>query len=102
MEPRCGSWACWLGVVGASRGVPSLVVGLLPFDKAEAGLGGGPIESPLLKKLGLLRVLPAAGEEGSCDKLSIVLSDRDGRDFLTPDGGISPSSFPSTCSVGLP
>lgn len=101
IEPRWESWECWLGVAGTRRGVPSLVVGLLPFDKAEAGLAGGPIDSPLLKKLGLLRVFPATGEEGSCDRLSIVLSDKDGRDFLRPEGGASPSSFSSACSVGL-
>jgi hypothetical protein len=78
-----------LGVTGVVRGGPSLVVGLLPFDKAELGLAGGPIESPALKKLDLRRVFPAFGEDGSCARLSTVLSDKDGRDFRTPVCGAS-------------
>jgi hypothetical protein len=85
------------GVAGTVSGVPSLVVGRLPFDKAEAGLGGGPIESPLLKKLDLRRPFPPAGEVGNCDRLSIVRSDRDGRDFLTAGAGSSESASGAYC-----
>jgi hypothetical protein len=64
--------------------VPSLVNGrrsLFPSD--EAGRIGGGIELSALKKLDLLLLpLPPAGDDGSCDKLSIVRSDSEGRDFL--------------------
>jgi hypothetical protein len=69
------------GVLGNACGVPSLVIGR-PLDSAEAGLRGGGIELSALKKLDLRLVLLAAGEDGSCDRLSIVLSESDGRDFL--------------------
>lgn len=80
-----------LGVVGMRVMVPSLVVGLLPLlwlDMAEAGRRGGPMELSWLKKLDLRRlVLPFAGEEGRCDRLSMVRSESEGRDFLV--GGSS-------------
>ena len=44
----------FLGVVGVACVVPSLVVGLLPFDKAEPGLGGGSMEPSASKKLDVL------------------------------------------------
>jgi hypothetical protein len=71
------------GVAGITPNVPSLVVGLLPLlDMAEAGRNGGGMLLSALKKLDL-RLLPlAAGDDGSWDKLSMVLSDSDGRDFF--------------------
>lgn len=74
-----------LGVAGIGKAGPSLVVGLLVFDIAEAGLKGGGMVLSALKKLDLRRVLPAAGEEGSCDRLSTVRSDSEGRDFFFGD-----------------
>lgn len=72
-----------LGVVGSRSPAPSLVEGLLPlllFDMAEAGRSGGGMELSWLKKLDLRRLpFPFAGEEGSMDRLSTVLSDREGR-----------------------
>lgn len=89
------------GVAGAARGVPSLVVGRLPFDNAEAGRAGGPIDSPLLKKLDLLRPLLPAGDEGSWDRLSIVRSDREGRDC--PTAGLwASTSFSNAYSDSFP
>lgn len=74
------------GVAGKGWGGPSLVVGLLLLlDKAEAGRKGGPMEVSALKKLDLRRVLLAAGDEGSCARLSTVLSESDGRDFFFRD-----------------
>lgn len=43
---------------------------------------GGGIELSALKKLDRLLPLLPAGEAGTCDRLSIVLSDNDGRTFL--------------------
>lgn len=84
-----------LGVVSSRLAVPSLVVGLLPllrFDMAEAGRRGGGILLSWLKKLDLRCLpLPFAGEDGNCDKLSIVLSDSDGRDFLFTNSSTSTS-----------
>ena len=65
--PVCEVTVVLLGVAGMARGVPSLVFGRLLLDKADAGLSGGPIDSPLLMKLDLWRVFPVGGEEGSCD-----------------------------------
>jgi hypothetical protein len=59
------------------------VVGLLLLlDIAEAGRRGGGILLSALKKLDLRRPLLCAGDEGSCARLSIVRSERDGRDFF--------------------
>lgn len=75
-----------LGVFGKRLAVPSLVVGLLPlllFDMADAGRSGGGMAPSWLKKLDRRRLpLPPTGEEGRFDRLSIVLSDSDGRGFL--------------------
>jgi hypothetical protein len=59
--------------------VPSLVVGLLPplLDMAEAGRSGGGMLLSALKKLDLRLPFPAAGEEGSWARLSMVLSESD-------------------------
>lgn len=95
--PRWEGRAPLCGVAGTARGVPSLVVGRLPLDDAEAGLGGGPIESLLVKKLDLRRPLLPAGEEGNCDRLSTVRSDKDGRDFLTAGPGASSSMSSAYC-----
>jgi hypothetical protein len=81
MDPREPDGANLLGVLGSAWGVPSLVIGL-PLDSAEAGLRGGGMELSALKKLDLRLVLLTAGEEGNCDKLSTVLSESEGRDFL--------------------
>jgi len=71
----------------ASRGAgfanpASLVPGLRGTLIAEAGREGGPIGLTIglspLKKPDLLRSV--AGVAGSCDRLSTVRSDRDGRD----------------------
>jgi hypothetical protein len=81
MDPLEARGASLRGVLGTFCGVPSLVMGL-PLDRAEAGLRGGGMELSALKKLDLRLVLLAAGEEGSCERLSTVLSESDGRDFL--------------------
>ena len=76
-----------LGVTGGRLAVPSLVVGLLPLlllDIADAERRGGAMLLSWLKKLDLRPLLlPLAGEEGSWARLSTVLSDSDGRDFLS-------------------
>ena len=71
---------------GLEEVLPSLVPGLLPallfLLIAEAGRAGGPIAIGLsggLKKLDLRRSL---GVDGTEFKLSIVLSDNDGREGL--------------------
>lgn len=72
-----------LGVAGIGWNVPSLVLGLLPLlDIAEAGRSGGGMLLSALKKLDLRRAFPPAGDDGSWDKLSMVLSESDGRDFF--------------------
>ena len=70
------------GVAGRGCCAPSLVDGLLPFDMAEAGRsGGGMLLSPL-KKLDLRLPFFGAGDDGSCDRLSIVLSESEGLLFF--------------------
>jgi hypothetical protein len=96
IDPLDASEPNLLGVLGSARGVPSLVIGL-PLERAEAGLRGGGIELSALKKLDLRLVLPTAGEDGSCDRLSMVLSESDGRDFL---GVAFTGSTNSVCSSG--
>lgn len=81
IDPRCDGPANRLGVDGVARGVPSLVIGRLLFPSWEPGRGGGAIGLSAEKKLDLRLVFPA-GDDGSCDKLSTVRSDNDGRDFL--------------------
>jgi hypothetical protein len=72
--------------------VPSLVPGrLLLFPIADPGLAGGGIGLSGEKKLDLLRPF-CLGDAGICAKLSIVRSDRDGRDFLDAGRSTSPSS----------
>jgi hypothetical protein len=80
----------FLGVAGSACGAPSLVDGLLLFDIAEAGRSGGGMLLSALKKLDLRLPFPAAGDDGSCERLSIVLSESDGRLFFL--------SVFSTCS----
>src|SRR5262245_35524933 len=41
IDPLWEGAASFLGVVGVAWGVPSLVMGRLPFDSAEAGRRGG-------------------------------------------------------------
>lgn len=100
-EPRCEGWTILRGVTGAAWGVPSLVIGRLPFDSAEAGLRGGGMELSALKKLDLRLDLLTAGDEGNCDKLAMVLSERDGRAFLGA-GCTATSSFSGEWSVSGP
>ena len=71
-----------LGVTGDARIAPSLVVGLLLFDIADAGRSGGGMLFSALKKLDLLLGFPGAGDDGSWDRLSMVRSESDGRDFF--------------------
>jgi len=66
-----------LGVAGATCGAPSLVEGLLSLDIAEAGRSGGGMLLSALKKLDLRLPFFGAGDEGSCERLSMVLSERD-------------------------
>lgn len=95
MEPREASEARRLGVVGRACGVPSLVMGR-PLDSADAGLRGGGMEPSALKKLDLRLLLLPAGEEGSWDRLSTVLSESEGRAFLT---GLRASASPAWSST---
>jgi hypothetical protein len=86
------------GVAGMGWTVPSLVVGLLPLlDMAEAGRNGGGMLLSALKKLDLRLPLPGAGDDGSWARLSMVLSDSDGRDFFFVAVSSS-GSFSKTCS----
>jgi hypothetical protein len=94
------------GVAGIGCGAPSLVDGLLPLllDMADAGRSGGGMLLSALKKLDRRRPLPGAGDDGSWDRLSTVLSESDGRLFLfsgfTGLIGLDESSTAvSTCSV---
>jgi hypothetical protein len=86
MDIRVCGVVCLLGVAGRRLEEPSLVVGLLPpllLDMAEAGRRGGGMLLSWLKKLDLRRLpLAPAGEDGRCERLSMVLSDSDGRSFL--------------------
>lgn len=66
-----------LGVAGATGGAPSLVEGLLSLDIAEAGRSGGGMLLSALKKLDLRLPFFGAGDDGSCERLSMVLSERD-------------------------
>ena len=61
--------------------LPSLVPGRLPFPIADAGRTGGSVETSAVKKLDFRLPIPL-GEEGICARLSTVLSDNEGRDFL--------------------
>jgi hypothetical protein len=72
------------GVAGMGCGAPSLVDGLLPLllDMADADRTGGGMLLSALKKLDRRLPLPGAGDDGSWDRLSIVLSESDGRLFL--------------------
>lgn len=81
IDPREASDPNRFGVAGVCRGVPSLVDGRRLLPSAEAGRAGGGMEVSPLKKLDLRLPLPPAGDWGSCDRLSIVRSDNDGRDF---------------------
>lgn len=69
------------GVAGWIWVGPSLVPGLLLLDMAEAGRRGGGMLLSALKKLDRRLVLLPAGDEGSWERLSIVRSDNEGRDF---------------------
>lgn len=91
------------GVAGRTLVVPSLVVGLLldllELDMAEAGRSGGGMLLSALKKLDLRLPLPPAGDDGTCDKLSMVLSESDGRLFLVAalaSGSVSRANSGST------
>lgn len=64
---------------GVPANAPSLVPGRLALLIAEAGREGGPIGLCGVKKLDFR--LPPAGEGGMCERLSIVLSEREGLDF---------------------
>jgi hypothetical protein len=75
MAPKWPTPPDLLGVAGVPCGVPSLVVGRAP--RADAGRLGGGMELSTLKKLDCL--LPLATGDATCDKLSIVRSDKDGR-----------------------
>ena len=82
------------GVAGCGWKVPSLVVGLLPplLDMAEAGRRGGGMLLSALKKLDLRLPFALAGDDGSWDRLSTVLSDSDGRDFFVVAASTAGSS----------
>lgn len=51
-----------------------------------------------LKKLDLRLAFPGAGDDGSCDRLSIVRSESDGRGFLVEAFGAGSSSVTSSGS----
>jgi hypothetical protein len=95
------------GVAGTGWKVPSLVVGLLPLlDIAEAGRSGGGMLLSALKKFDLRLPFPPAGDEGSWERLSIVRSERDGRDFFVVAGsgagsgsGSTGDSASTSCSI---
>lgn len=99
MESRLDLVPNLLGVAGAPLKDPSLVVGLLPplLDMAEAGLNGGGMLLSALKKLDLRLPFERAGDDGKFDRLSMVLSDNEGRDFLL---GGSPASSTSGSGLG--
>jgi hypothetical protein len=92
------------GVAGIGCGAPSLVDGLLPLllDMAEAGRTGGAMVLSALKKLERRLPFPGAGDDGRLDRLSIVLSESDGRLFRFSGftGLMSPSSMAVSTSSG--
>jgi hypothetical protein len=99
MDSRDEGTPSLFGVAGMVRVGPSLVVGLLPFDMAEDGRGGGGMLLSPLKKLDLRLPLPGAGEGGSIDRVSMVLSESDGlRFFFAVTSGSGPASSWSTYS----
>jgi hypothetical protein len=73
---------CGASLRGVVSVAPSLVVGRPPFDIAEAGLNGGGIEFSALKKLDRRLPFAPAGDGGTCERLSIVRSESEGRTFL--------------------
>lgn len=95
--------ASLFGVPGRVCCEPSLVDGLLPLDVAEAGRsGGGMLLSPL-KKLDLRGPFFGAGEDGICARLSMVLSESEGRlscPWRLPSGSEPSERIPS-CSGSL-
>lgn len=87
------------GVIKLDCEDPSLVVGREPLlDIGEAGLMGGGMELSALKKLDLRLPLAGAGDGGMWARLSTVLSEREGRDFLDVGGAMGrvSSSLSST------
>jgi len=100
MDIRADDVPSLFGVAGAWK-EPSLVLGLLLLlDIAEAGRKGGGILLSALKKLDLRRPLLCAGEEGSCERLSIVRSESDGRDFFFAAGSDSTSGSLWSAQLG--
>jgi len=93
MDNRLDGPPSLLGVAGATCGAPSLVEGLLPLDVTEAGRGGGGMLLSALKKLDLRLPFFGAGDDGSCDRLSMVLSERDCLLFFLPTSLDAASSF---------
>lgn len=90
-----GGTASLFGVPGMVCCEPSLVDGLLPLDVADAGRSGGGMLLSLLKKLDLRLPFFGAGEDGSCDRLSMVLSESEGRCWSEP------SETAASCSASL-
>lgn len=87
-----------LGVIGRRLPIPSLVVGLLGLlllDMADAGRRGGGMLLSWLKKLDLRPLLlPFAGEDGSWARLSMVLSESEGRDVpFSPSWGCTSGAY---------
>ncbi len=78
-----------------------LLFDLLEFDMAEAGRRGGGILLSAPKKLDLRRVLLTAGDDGSCDKLSMVRSESDGRLFFE-EGLVSSTSGSFSFPISFP
>lgn len=98
MDSRPETVPNFLGVTGdAAYAIPSLVFGLLLFDIADAGRSGGGMLLSALKKLDLRLPFPGAGDDGNCDRLSMVRSESDGRDFFV-ETFLGSASSSRTCS----
>ena len=103
MDILLGGTANLFGVPRIACWESSLVDGLLPLDVAEAGRsGGGMLLSPL-KKLDLRGPFLDIGEDGICERLSMVLSEREGRLSCPwrPPWWSDASDTPPSCSGSL-
>jgi hypothetical protein len=91
MDSRFEGAVSLLGVTGRGREAPSLVVGLLVLEDRDEAVRSGGNDLSALKKLERRRpFVPAEGDEGKLERLSMVRSDNEERDVLV--GGESGSA----------
>ena len=83
IESRLKGAVSLLGVTGKGREAPSLVVGLLVLDERDEAVRTGGNDLSALKKLERRRpFVPAEGDEGKLERLSMVRSDSEERGVL--------------------